>query len=44
VQFLKQHHRRPFFLYLPFNAPHGASNLDPVIRSGAQAPEKFKTL
>ncbi len=44
VRFLKQHHRRQFFLYLPFNAPHGASNLDPVIRSGAQAPEKFKKL
>ena len=44
VRFLKANHRRPFFLYLPFNAPHGASNLDPAIRSGAQAPEKFKKL
>ena len=44
VRFLKANHRKPFFLYLPFNAPHGASNLDPAIRTGAQAPEKFKKL
>ena len=44
VRFLKANHRRSFFLYLPFNAPHGASNLDPAIRTGAQAPEKFKKL
>ena len=43
-RFLKEHHDRPFFLYLPFNAPHGASNLDPKIRSAAQAPEKYKKL
>ena len=44
MRFLRQNHRKPFFLYMPFNAPHGASNLDPVIRGGAQAPEKFKKL
>ena len=44
VRFLKANHKEPFFLYVPFNAPHGASSLDPVIRSGAQAPEKFKNL
>ena len=44
VRFLKANHKEPFFLYVPFNAPHGASSLDPVIRSGAQAPEKFKKL
>ena len=44
VRFLKANNRKPFFLYLPFNAPHGASNLDPAIRTGAQAPEKFKKL
>lgn len=43
-RFLKQEKDRPFFLYLPFNAPHGASNLDPVIRGGAQSPEKYKAL
>ena len=44
VRFLKANHKKPFFLYVPFNAPHGASSLDPIIRSGAQAPEKFKKL
>ncbi|MBC8325532.1 MAG: sulfatase-like hydrolase/transferase [Verrucomicrobia subdivision 3 bacterium] len=44
VRFLKDNHKKPFFLYVPFNAPHGASSLDPIIRSGAQAPEKFKKM
>ena len=44
VRFLKSNHKKPFFLYVPFNAPHGASSLDPIIRSGAQAPEKFKKM
>ncbi len=44
VRFLKANHAESFFLYVPFNAPHGASSLDPIIRSGAQAPEKFKKL
>ena len=44
MRFLKQNHDKPFFLYLPFNAPHGASNLDPAIRTGAQAPDKYKSL
>jgi arylsulfatase A len=44
VRFLKDNHRKPFFLYVPFNAPHGASNLDPIIRGGAQAPEKYKDM
>jgi arylsulfatase A-like enzyme len=33
---------QPFFLYLPFNAPHGSSSLDPQIRSSVQAPEAFR--
>lgn len=41
LRFLDEHRDRPFFLYLPFNAPHGASNLDPVIRSAAQAPREY---
>lgn len=41
-KFIEQNHKRPFFLYLPFNAPHGASNLDPSIRSAAQAPDEYK--
>lgn len=44
VRFVKQRHDRPFFLYLPFNAPHGASNLDPKIRSGAQATDEYRAL
>jgi len=44
IRFLEKNRQKPFFLYLPFNAPHGASNLDPTIRSGAQAPEKFKKM
>lgn len=32
----------PFFLYVPFNAPHNSSSLDPEIRSTVQAPEAFK--
>jgi arylsulfatase A-like enzyme len=44
VRFLKQNHDRPFFLYLPFNAPHGASSLDPSIRGAAQAPDAYKAM
>ncbi len=44
VRFLKTKRREPFFLYVPFNAPHGASNLDPTIRGGAQAPDRFKAM
>jgi len=40
VRFLKQNKDRPFFLYLPFNAPHGASNLQRP-RPGVQAPDKY---
>ncbi len=38
VRFIDAHRDEPFFLYLPFNAPHSASNFD---RMGAQAPEEF---
>ena len=41
VRFLKANRDRPFFLYVPFNAPHSASNLDPKIRGAPQAPEKY---
>lgn len=44
VRFLKANRRKPFFLYMPFNAPHGASNLDPAIRGGAQVPDRFKAM
>ncbi len=32
----------PFFLYVPFNAPHNSSALDPKIRGTVQAPDAFK--
>ena len=39
LRFLQQHAtKEPFFLYVPFNAPHGSSALDPEIRSTVQAP------
>ena len=44
VRFVKQNKDRPFFLYLPFNAPHGASSLDPAIRGAAQAPETWRKM
>lgn len=44
VRFLKENRDRPFFLYVPFNAPHGASNLDPKIRGLSQAPEKWREM
>ncbi len=36
--------KEPFFLYVPFNAPHGSSALDPEIRSTVQAPDEFKNM
>ena len=44
VRFLKAHHARPFFLYVPFNAPHSASNLDTKIRSAPQSPQGYKDM
>ena len=40
LKFLDENREGPFFLYLPYNAPHSASNLDPKIRSTVQAPEE----
>jgi arylsulfatase A-like enzyme len=42
LRFIDHNKDRPFFLYVPFNAPHGASSLDPKIRGLAHAPEKYK--
>ncbi len=41
MRFLKAHRDRPFFLYVPFNAPHVASSLDPDIRGTVQAPPQY---
>lgn len=37
-RFIEQNRERPFFLYLPFNAPHGASTFKKGTR---QVPEKY---
>lgn len=44
LRFLREVERQPWFLYLPFNAPHGSSSLDPKIRGTVQAPQEFKKL
>ena len=45
LRFLEQHaNKEPFFLYVPFNAPHNSSALEPEIRTSVQAPEKFKKM
>jgi arylsulfatase A-like enzyme len=42
LRFLDTHAgKKPFFLYVPFNAPHASSALAPEIRSSVQAPEEF---
>jgi arylsulfatase A-like enzyme len=40
LRFIREHKDRPFFCYVPFNAPHGASNLERP-RPGAQAPVEY---
>ncbi|MFG0263795.1 MAG: sulfatase-like hydrolase/transferase, partial [Rhodopirellula sp. JB055] len=45
LRFLDEHAgEEPFFLYVPFNAPHNSSSLDPTIRSSVQAPDRFKAM
>ncbi|MFB9292567.1 sulfatase-like hydrolase/transferase [Persicitalea jodogahamensis] len=44
LRFLDENREKPFFLYLPYNAPHSASSLDPTIRSTVQAPEETRHL
>lgn len=48
LRFLRESSGKPFLLYLPFNAPHGASSFGPETREGAdkesvgaQAPEEY---
>jgi arylsulfatase A-like enzyme len=38
VNFIRANQARPFFLYVPFNAPHGASNLE---KDSLQVPESY---
>lgn len=45
LRFLDGHAGKdPFFLYVPFNAPHSSSSLDPKIRGTVQAPPEFEAL
>ena len=37
-QFIERNRDSPFFLYVPFNAPHGPSNVE---RTGPQAPDEY---
>jgi len=34
----------PFFLFVPFNAPHNSSALDPKIRGTVQAPPEYEAM
>lgn len=38
LQFIRENKSRPFFLYLPFNAPHSASNLE---KDSNQVPVEY---
>jgi arylsulfatase A-like enzyme len=38
LRFIEANKNRPFFLYVPFNAPHGPSNFE---NTGPQAPEGY---
>lgn len=40
VSFIERHKAHPFFCYVPFNAPHGASNLNRP-RPGVQVPMDY---
>ncbi len=40
LRFIDEYRAEPFFVYLSYNAPHGASSLDRGIRGFVQAPGK----
>ncbi len=40
IRFIEKHKDQPFFCYVPFNAPHAASNLDRP-RPGVQVPLEY---
>lgn len=44
LRFIKQNRENPFLLYLPFNAPHGSSSLEPGIKGTIQAPPEYLSL
>jgi len=41
LRFIRGNRDKRFFLYLPFNAPHGSSSLDPGIKGTVQAPPEY---
>ncbi len=41
LRFIDQHQDRPFFVYVPYNAPHGSSSLDPPVKGTVQAPDEY---
>lgn len=41
IRFVKENKDKPFFLYIPFNAPHSTSSLVPEIRGTIQAPPEY---
>lgn len=41
VKFIREHRDRPFFCYVPFNAPHSASSLEPDVKGTVQAPAGY---
>jgi arylsulfatase A-like enzyme len=41
LRFVRENRDHSFFLYLPFNAPHGSSSLEPDVRSSVQAPQEY---
>ena len=43
VRWLKENRDRPWFCYVPFNAPHGASNLDRTDPS-IHVPDKYRAM
>ena len=44
IRFVKENKDIPFFLYLPFNAPHSSSSLDPKVKGTVQAPQKYLSM
>ena len=41
LRFVKENKNNPFFLYLPFNAPHGASSWEKMERDEILAPPEY---
>lgn len=49
LRFIRESGEQPWFLYLCFNAPHGASSFgsdqdNPQLRAGVQAPKEYLTI